>query len=142
MDQSTEMLGLPVDDVRGPLKIGVGWPSRTENFHGSADRGERIPQFMGQDGQELALAAIRLGQLFHPLPQTLFQPLAFGNVSNDAGEEPTRAQGKLAYGQLHRECGIVLAAAGDFSANADDLRLPRPKVAGKVLVVFAVEWLG
>src|SRR5262249_55686081 len=62
--------------------------------------------------------------------------LVLGDVADDAGEEPPRAQAGLADGQLHGEDGAILATPVDLADGADDPRLPRAEVALEGAVVL------
>ena len=57
---------------------------------GVRDRGDRIPELVGEHRQELVLAPVRPGELGQPSLELRLQPLPLRDVANDAGEEATR----------------------------------------------------
>src|SRR5581483_7759456 len=65
--------------------------------------------------------------------------LPFGEVADEAGEEPLIARAHLADRELHRECRAVAALADDNAADADDASLPGAHIAIEIAVVaFAI----
>ena len=101
-------------------------------------RRERTSQFVGQDRQELILAAVGLLELDKHAVRLLFGTLAVGDISHDTGEIALLAQCELTHRQFHRKCAAVLAATLHFPAYPDDLRLSGAQVLGKVALVLAV----
>lgn len=67
---------------------------------------------------------------------------SLGDVPEDAGEEATAADVKLADGEVDGEDGAVLAAAEDLAADADDAALAGLAVAGEVAVMAGAVGLG
>ena len=70
VDQPGQVLDLPLDHVAAPAELRLVRPLEAQHLHGVADRGQRVPQFVGQRRQELVLAAVGLLQLVQQ-PQPL-----------------------------------------------------------------------
>ena len=61
--QPRQVAGLAFDDLDRPLRVlGIGRPLELEHLHGVADGRERVPQLVGEHGQELVLAAVGLAE--------------------------------------------------------------------------------
>ena len=71
--EADHLLDLALDDVAGLADAGVRRPEQLQDFYGIEDRRHRVPQFVGEDGQELVLAAVGLAQLGRLDAQVLFQ---------------------------------------------------------------------
>src|SRR5207245_11711792 len=64
VDQSREVVGLPMDDLSKPRRpVLAAGPAVIERGHGVYDRSERVAQLVGQRGEEFILATIGLGHL-------------------------------------------------------------------------------
>ena len=62
IDQPSHVRDLAIDDVPRPIEPRLRLPEPPEDLHGAADRGQRIAELVGEDGDELVLAAIGLPQ--------------------------------------------------------------------------------
>ena len=137
VEQPGHVPDLPVDHLPGPLQLGVAQARHHEDLHGVVDRGQGIPELVGQGRQELVLAALDHRQLLGALAEPLLEEPALCDVTHDPGEIAALVQPEFAHGQVHRERRAVLAQPLDFPAAADDLRPARREIVGDVAVVRA-----
>ncbi len=62
VDQASQMVHLPFDDVEAPLHVAVGRAAQLEDADRVEDRRHGIAQLVGEDGEELILARVALAQ--------------------------------------------------------------------------------
>ena len=88
VDEMGEVVDLAADDLPAPLEV-LDAAGELGDGDGVADSRERIPQLMGEHGQELVLLEIGLFEGRRPLLEGFFQVLLLGRVADDF-EEPSR----------------------------------------------------
>src|SRR5262249_20058403 len=87
-DQVGHVLQLPFADGPHLLDEREVLTSQANDLQGVANRGQRIAQLVGQDGQEVVLLAGLAGHFLCPLLEGFFETLLRAAVAHDFGEAP------------------------------------------------------
>ena len=82
-----------------------------QDVQGVADRGQGVAQLVGEHGQELVLAPVRLLERLGEFVQADSAHLALGGVAHRPRCGRGTALVEFAHGQVHRKGGLVLAPA-------------------------------
>ncbi len=101
--------------ARAHCSSGRAGPVVVEDLDRVAQRRQRVAQLVGEDGEELVLAAIRLGQRVQQLGALLFRPAALqhhrGLVGGDGQQQAIGLVGKVgADGARGQQADVVLMA--------------------------------
>ena len=92
-------------------------PARS-TMHQSANRGTGSRGDARQQARRIDDAR-QEGRRVHEELRSLVGPLAFGDVANDAGEEPFALQHEFAHSQVDGKVRAVFALGDHFAADAD-----------------------
>ena len=90
VDQPCQVIHLPLDDGR---RAGAGLVAvrRVEQRQRVADRRQRVAQLVREDGDELVLAMVGLGEACVGLAESMLDPLALGELELQLGIDVSQA---------------------------------------------------
>ena len=110
VDQVDQMVGLPLDDRRGPTHHGRIVRARSlQRVRGRYDGRQWIPQFVAQDGQELVLAPVGLTQFVGLPGEFVLGPLQGADIGQGG---PAGAGGVGDRRNQHDGCTCIPIAQG------------------------------